>query len=149
MQGHSNLPSPLLYLYSFSPESNFNFFDLQSRPPSLILTNLSSSQERLSSVPAHYSQSFMHFAKQGKRVIALAYKKLAPTSNYAALNRDDVESGLTFAGFVIFECPIKPDSAKAVKMLIESSHRVRPPSPSLPTSHLILRESYPSLYSYL
>ena len=35
-----------------------------------------------------------------------------------------MESGLTFAGFLIFHCPLKPDAVAAVHMLNHSSHRV-------------------------
>lgn len=38
--------------------------------------------------------------------------------------RADVESDLTFAGFLVFHCPLKPDAVDALKMLADSSHRV-------------------------
>jgi manganese-transporting P-type ATPase len=41
------------------------------------------------------------------------------------LNRDEVESHLKFAGFLIFHSPLKPDAIDALKMLADSSHRVR------------------------
>jgi manganese-transporting P-type ATPase len=40
------------------------------------------------------------------------------------LNRDEVESHLKFAGFLIFHSPLKPDAIDALKMLADSSHRV-------------------------
>lgn len=40
------------------------------------------------------------------------------------LKREDVESNLTFAGFVIISCPIKPDSKFVIKELIHASHKV-------------------------
>lgn len=67
-----------------------------------------------------------------KRVLALGYKTL-PTSSSSdvlsvkdirELHRGDVESGLTFGGFLIFWCPLKEDSVDAIRMLNESSHRV-------------------------
>ncbi|CAG8545371.1 10752_t:CDS:10, partial [Acaulospora colombiana] len=39
------------------------------------------------------------------------------------LQRDDVESNLIFAGFLIFHCPLKPDAIETLKMLADSSHR--------------------------
>ena len=39
-------------------------------------------------------------------------------------SRDDIESDLVFAGFLVFYCPLKPDAIQAVTMLNESSHRV-------------------------
>lgn len=40
------------------------------------------------------------------------------------LKREDVECDLTFAGFVIISCPMKPDSKSVIKELVQSSHKV-------------------------
>jgi cation-transporting ATPase 13A1 len=40
------------------------------------------------------------------------------------LHRNEVESELQFAGFLVFFCPLKPDAKSAVKSLNHSSHRV-------------------------
>jgi len=40
------------------------------------------------------------------------------------LSRDQVESGLTFAGFLVFPCHEARCQSKALKMLADSSHRV-------------------------
>ena len=40
------------------------------------------------------------------------------------LARDEIENGLTFAGFLVFHCPLKTDAVESLKMLIDSSHRV-------------------------
>lgn len=40
------------------------------------------------------------------------------------LVREEVESNLTFAGFVVISCPLKPDSLKVIQMLKSSSHHV-------------------------
>ena len=42
------------------------------------------------------------------------------------LGRDAIESNLTFAGFLVFHCPLKADAVDTLKMLADSSHRVRP-----------------------
>lgn len=42
------------------------------------------------------------------------------------LPRDQVETGLTFVGFLVFHCPLKADAVDTLKMLIDSSHRVSP-----------------------
>lgn len=39
------------------------------------------------------------------------------------LNRDNVESNLIFAGFLVFTCPLKEDARESLKELNESSHR--------------------------
>lgn len=39
--------------------------------------------------------------------------------------REKIESNLIFAGFLVFHCPLKPDAVESLKMLADSSHRVR------------------------
>ncbi|KAL5713140.1 putative manganese-transporting ATPase pdr2 [Ranunculus cassubicifolius] len=43
-------------------------------------------------------------------------------SEARSLDREYVESGLTFAGFAVFNCPIRVDSASVLLELKESSH---------------------------
>ncbi|MCJ1309559.1 hypothetical protein MMC25_003219 [Agyrium rufum] len=83
----------------------------------------------LSKVPANYEETFKHFTRNGGRVLALAYRYLSPDSEVSQskinnLKREDVEADLTFAGFLVLQCPLKPDAMEAVRMLNESSHRV-------------------------
>jgi hypothetical protein len=40
------------------------------------------------------------------------------------LARTEVESGLRFAGFLVFHCPLKEDAVETLRMLADSSHRV-------------------------
>jgi len=83
----------------------------------------------LSEVPKDYEETFKYFTRKGSRVLALAYKYLSTESELGAhkineLKRENVESGLHFAGFLVLHCPLKDDAKKAVRMLNESSHRV-------------------------
>ncbi|GJP47781.1 hypothetical protein CLOM_g6950 [Closterium sp. NIES-68] len=80
--------------------------------------------ERLSEVPMGYSAAYKQFTRQGARVLALAYKPLPDmtVTEARALERDDVESNLTFAGFAVFACPIRSDSAAVLAELRHSSH---------------------------
>jgi cation-transporting ATPase 13A1 len=83
----------------------------------------------LTDVPPFYEETFKHFTRNGGRVLALAYKYLATDSELGQtrinnLKREDVEANLKFAGFLVFQCPLKPDAKEAVRMLNESSHRV-------------------------
>lgn len=41
------------------------------------------------------------------------------------LAREKVECDLTFAGFLVFHCPLKKDAVETIKMLVDASHRVR------------------------
>jgi cation-transporting ATPase 13A1 len=79
----------------------------------------------LKNVPKDYDEHYKYWARRGKRVLALGYKHIdqVDSKDIKELHRKDVESKLTFAGFLIFYCPLKPDSLDAIRMLNESSHR--------------------------
>ncbi|XP_014490216.1 probable manganese-transporting ATPase PDR2 isoform X1 [Vigna radiata var. radiata] len=81
-------------------------------------------QDRLIEIPPSYVETYKMYTRQGSRVLALAYKSLADmtVSEARSMDRDTVESGLTFAGFVVFNCPIRSDSATVLSELKESSH---------------------------
>ncbi|VDM16591.1 unnamed protein product [Hydatigera taeniaeformis] len=69
-------------------------------------------------LPMDYDDAYLQMARRGARVLALGHKTLG------RLKREDVESSLTFAGFVVISCPLKPDSMKVIQMLKTSSHYV-------------------------
>ncbi|XP_027354268.1 probable manganese-transporting ATPase PDR2 [Abrus precatorius] len=81
-------------------------------------------QDRLIEIPQSYVETYKKYTRQGSRVLALAYKSLSDmtVSEARSLDRDIVESGLTFAGFVVFNCPIRSDSASVLSELKGSSH---------------------------
>ncbi|XP_015061017.1 probable manganese-transporting ATPase PDR2 [Solanum pennellii] len=81
-------------------------------------------QERLIDVPQSYVPTYKKYTRQGSRVLALAFKSLPDmtVSEARSLERDVVESGLTFAGFAVFNCPIRGDSATVLTELKQSSH---------------------------
>jgi cation-transporting ATPase 13A1 len=79
--------------------------------------------------PENYEETFKHYTRNGGRVLALAYKFLVQDgqmgmSRINDLKREEVESDLHFAGFLVLQCPLKDDAVQAVRMLNESSHRV-------------------------
>ncbi|KAF1850776.1 cation-transporting ATPase 4 [Cucurbitaria berberidis CBS 394.84] len=83
----------------------------------------------LVNAPPNYEETFKHFTRNGGRVLALAYKFLSEEGEWGQnrindLKREQVESDLHFAGFLVLQCPLKPDAIEAVRMLNESSHRV-------------------------
>ncbi|KAJ6011003.1 ATPase P-type K/Mg/Cd/Cu/Zn/Na/Ca/Na/H-transporter [Penicillium sp. IBT 35674x] len=83
----------------------------------------------LVNTPPNYEETYKYFTRNGARVLALAYKYLSSESelsqgrvnNYV---REEIESELIFAGFLVLQCPLKDDAIKSVRMLNESSHRV-------------------------
>ncbi|KAH8596161.1 hypothetical protein B0O99DRAFT_686206 [Bisporella sp. PMI_857] len=80
-------------------------------------------------VPKDYEETFKYFTRKGSRVLALAFKPLSVDGELGSgkindLKREDVESSLHFAGFLVLHCPLKEDAKKSVIMLNESSHRV-------------------------
>ncbi|KAK0717803.1 hypothetical protein B0T26DRAFT_872170 [Lasiosphaeria miniovina] len=83
----------------------------------------------LVTVPKDYEETFKYFTRRGSRVLSLAYKHLTTDSELGThkindLKRESVEAGLTFAGFLVLQCPLKDDAKESVRMLSESSHRV-------------------------
>ena len=85
-------------------------------------------QRMLTKTPPRYEETFKHFTRNGGRVLALGYRYLSTDAELGQkrindMSRDDVESGLAFAGFLVLQCPLKEDAMSSVRMLNESSHR--------------------------
>ncbi|XP_072937344.1 endoplasmic reticulum transmembrane helix translocase [Epargyreus clarus] len=80
----------------------------------------------LKEVPSHYDHVYLTLSRRGARVLALGYRNLGKLSSQEIrdLSRDDVESDLTFVGFVIISCPLKSDSKKAIAEIVHASHSV-------------------------
>ncbi|CAH3839816.1 endoplasmic reticulum transmembrane helix translocase [Pieris brassicae] len=80
----------------------------------------------LKEVPEHYDDVYLTLSRRGARVLALGYRSLGKMSSQdiRELSRDDVESDLTFVGFVIISCPLKTDSKKAIAEIVNASHSV-------------------------
>ncbi|EAA63717.1 hypothetical protein AN3146.2 [Aspergillus nidulans FGSC A4] len=83
----------------------------------------------LVNTPPNYEETFKYFTRNGARVLALAYKYLSSEAELSQgrinnYTREEIESELIFAGFLVLQCPLKDDAIKAVRMLNESSHRV-------------------------
>ncbi|KAF8590671.1 endoplasmic reticulum Ca-transporting P-type ATPase [Ramaria rubella] len=79
----------------------------------------------LANVPAGYDDTYKWFTRRGSRVLALGFKTMEPLAGDKVnkLPRERIESGLTFAGFLVFHCPLKKDAIETLKMLADSSHR--------------------------
>lgn len=77
-------------------------------------------ETRLREIPKNYRRLYKDFAAKGGRVIALAYKQLSAENEMDRSvmrggRRDDAEQDLEFAGFAIFQCPLKPESEAALR----------------------------------
>lgn len=80
----------------------------------------------LKELPEDYDEVYLQMSRMGARVLALGYKTLGHLTHtdLQQLKREDVETDLMFAGFILISCPLKPDS-KAVSMeLKDSGHRL-------------------------
>ena len=82
----------------------------------------------LTKTPPKYEETFKYFTRNGGRVLALGYRYLSAESELGQtkinnLKREEVETDLTFAGFLVLQCPLKEDAMSSVRMLNESSHR--------------------------
>ncbi|XP_013098214.2 polyamine-transporting ATPase 13A3 isoform X1 [Stomoxys calcitrans] len=78
------------------------------------------------SIPDNFSQQLSVYAKQGYRVIALAYKPLSTKVNYTKvqrLPRESAESDLLFLGFVVLENRLKPDTSDVIGALTKANVR--------------------------
>jgi len=65
-------------------------------------------------------------SRRGARVLALGWKELPAMSpaRVKDIPREVLEEGLSFAGFVVISCPLKPDSKAVIKEILNASHQV-------------------------
>nr|AGE95501.1 cation transporting atpase [Encephalitozoon cuniculi] len=74
----------------------------------------------LDSVPEFYDD-YKKYAADGYRVLALGFKPIEKQDRY---DRTDVESKLSFAGFILFDCKLKKNVRKTIESLHGSGHKV-------------------------
>jgi len=100
--------------------------------PEMIASLLSKSE---SSKPKWYDSTYQKLAREGMRVIALAYRPITALEDGSPLKADCeekfqkasrswAESDLKFAGFVAFRCLMRKDSKKVINLLLKSDHHV-------------------------
>lgn len=83
--------------------------------------------DHISAVPDWYTATFKKLALSGARVLALGIKEMPDNlkmNSIRSIPREEAESNLKFVGFLVFKCPLKPDSKAAIHALKQSSHRV-------------------------
>ena len=127
-----NLGSKDLYALSKGAPGKFKYNAMISSNSSLILLThlLPSFVETLkeyldpSSVPDSYDSISQYHMSLGQRVLAMGYRKLdgKHLSAWKKCGRKEVECNLTFAGFIVLDCPLKPDTKKVIKELRKSGH---------------------------
>ncbi|XP_015432152.1 PREDICTED: manganese-transporting ATPase 13A1 [Dufourea novaeangliae] len=106
--------------YATPGSSEINYMTTVKGAPEII-------KNMLSSVPENYDSTYLSLSRRGARVLALGYRKLpGPLSfqDLRELTRENLEQNLTFAGFVIINCPLKPDSKAVIKEIVNASHSV-------------------------
>ena len=79
-----------------------------------------------SAFPARYHAAAAALAKEGMRVLALAYKAVSGEGAVAAAvgARGEAEKELEFAGFVAFTCRVRRDTAGVIAQLVAGRHEV-------------------------
>jgi cation-transporting ATPase 13A1 len=80
--------------------------------------------DRITNLPDFYKSTYLHHMNKGKRVLTIACKKLSIGMSILSPSRNDMENGLTFVGFLIFDCDLKADSKSVIKDLRSSNHKV-------------------------
>lgn len=63
-----------------------------------------------STIPQEFSSKLDHFSSQGYRILAFASKTLPEECNVSSIPRDELESGLTFLGFLVLANRLKPET---------------------------------------
>lgn len=83
-------------------------------------------KEMFVKLPDNYDELHQKFSRKGSRVLALGRKVLGSLAHNKVrdITREEVEKDLTFVGFLIISCPLKPDSRKRIEEIVGSSHRV-------------------------
>jgi cation-transporting ATPase 13A1 len=105
------------YLQSYTGETHY-IATVKGAPETVM--------KMLSTVPPGYEDIYLEYSRRGARVLALGIKEFGKLDHQAVreMKREDVESDLTFVGFVIISCPLKPDSKAVVKEILQAAHKV-------------------------
>ncbi|XP_063934801.1 probable manganese-transporting ATPase catp-8, partial [Zophobas morio] len=101
---------------------NKRFYCFAKGSPERIYTLLKDSVKHK---PIWYNEAYTALAKEGYRIIALAYRELASKElQHCCKDRDLAERNLTFAGFLTFNCRNRSDTKEVLQELIECKNNV-------------------------
>lgn len=132
--GQGNKPISILHRFAFSSKlkrmtvlvteegGKGTIWALTKGAPETIKELLSSE-----SLPSNYDEVSVHHMSRGRRVLAMAYRDVGVVRTLQSLKeggRDNVERNLNFAGFLVLDCPLKPDSKGVISELKKSGHTV-------------------------
>ena len=79
------------------------------------------------SIPPEFDRVLLHHASKGRRVLAFASRKMGRVGELQSMKdggRSLIEKDMTFGGFIVLDCPLKPDSKRIISELRKSSHQV-------------------------
>jgi cation-transporting ATPase 13A1 len=115
-----------------SPGPSSGYLVCTKGSPEMIATLLA---EDGGSKPKWYDATYQKLAREGMRVIALAYREVTTLDDGKAIDagceksvvkapRSWAEANLKFAGFVAFRCLMRKDSKEVIDLLLKSDHHV-------------------------
>ncbi|GLG97387.1 Calcium-transporting ATPase sarcoplasmic/endoplasmic reticulum type [Gryllus bimaculatus] len=79
-----------------------------------------------SSVPTDFHQMLTHYTSTGYRVLALAYRNLEPSVTWRhaqRVKREQIEVDMFFAGLLVMQNTLKPETTPVIKQLQKASIR--------------------------
>lgn len=79
----------------------------------------------IKNIPSDYD-SYLKYAEEGSRILALATKKITSKKfNFNNIKRNEIETELTFVGFILFESKLKEASQEVIYHLKEANVSVK------------------------
>eukprot|EP00595_Chromulina_sp_UTEXLB2642_P002743 CAMPEP_0196764326 /NCGR_PEP_ID=MMETSP1095-20130614/5890_1 /TAXON_ID=96789 ORGANISM="Chromulina nebulosa, Strain UTEXLB2642" /NCGR_SAMPLE_ID=MMETSP1095 /ASSEMBLY_ACC=CAM_ASM_000446 /LENGTH=970 /DNA_ID=CAMNT_0042119611 /DNA_START=388 /DNA_END=3297 /DNA_ORIENTATION=+ len=108
-------------LCQVNKSNSIEYYSLVKGSPEAIKSLLKSSE-----IPKWYNRSYETMARNGLRVLALAYKPIylsnSVSNSLDDISRSMIESELYFGGFISFECKIRSDTKLVIQSLLDSYH---------------------------
>ena len=101
-------------------ENDKHLYALTKGAPEVVKSLLKSS-----TIPPNYDKVYRYHMAKGQRVLCLAFKSLGEklsVDNIVKRGREFSEKDMTFCGFAVLDCPLKPDSFRIINELQSSAH---------------------------